>query len=124
VAERRLLAVDDDTHILLIVRAVAVDLGFAVETLSESARFMTTYNRVKPDIVTLDIMMPDMDGIEIIQWLNDIESTASVIILSGGARMYMKLGEKLANARGSLHTTLLVKPFALDDLRKALVTAR
>src|SRR4029453_13840716 len=92
--ERRLLSVDDDTYILAIIRGVAVDLGFSVEILSESARFMTTYNRVKPDIITLDVMMPDMDGIEIIQWLNDIESTARVIILSGGARMYMRLGQK------------------------------
>jgi hypothetical protein len=69
-------------------------------------------------------MMPDMDGIEIIQWLSDIESTASVIIVSGGARMYMKLGEKLARARGSLRTTLLNKSFAIDDLRTALVEAR
>jgi CheY-like chemotaxis protein len=64
-----------------------------------------------------------MDGIEIIQWLSDIESTARVIIVSGGARM-MKLGEKLARARGSLRTTLLTKPFAIDDLRRALVEAR
>jgi len=123
VTQKRLLSVDDDAHILSIIQAVAVDLGFWVEALSESARFMTTYNRVKPDIITLDVMMPDMDGIEIIQWLNDIESTASVIIVSGGARMYMKLGEKLALARGSLRTTLLTKPFTIDDLRKVLIEA-
>jgi len=124
VTQKRLLSVDDDTHILSIIQAVAVDLGFSVEALSESGRFMTTYNRVKPDVITLDVMMPDMDGIEIIQWLSDIESTASVIIVSGGARMYMKLGEKLAGARGSLRTTLLTKPFAIDDLRAALVKVR
>jgi DNA-binding response OmpR family regulator len=123
VTPKRLLSVDDDAHILSIIQAVAVDLGFSVEALSESARFMTTYNRVKPDVITLDVMMPDMDGIEIIQWLSDIESTARVIIVSGGARM-MKLGEKLARARGSLRTTLLTKPFAIDELRAALVGAR
>jgi DNA-binding response OmpR family regulator len=121
VTQTRLLSVDDDTQVLAIIQGVALDLGFSVETLSESARFMTTYNRVKPDVITLDVMMPDMDGIEIIQWLNDIESTASVIILSGGARMYMKLGEKLAHARGSLRTTLITKPFAINDLRNALL---
>jgi len=120
---KRLLSVDDDTHILAVIRAVAVDLGFSVEVLAESARFMTTYNRVKPDIITLDVMMPDMDGLEIIQWLNDIDSTASIIILSGGARMYMRHGEKLAQARGSLRTAVLSKPFALDDLRQALLAA-
>jgi DNA-binding response OmpR family regulator len=123
VTQKRLLSVDDDTQILSIIQDVALGLGFSVETLSESARFMTTYTRVKPDIITLDVMMPDMDGIEIIQWLNDIESSASIIILSGGARMYMKFGEKLARTRGSLRTALLTKPFAIDDLRRALVEA-
>jgi len=121
VTGKRLLSVDDDPEMLSIIRTVAVDLGFTVETLAESARFMTTYNRVQPDTITLDLMMPDMDGIEIIQWLNDIESSAGVIILSGGARMYMNMGEKLARARGSLRTVLLTKPFAIDDLRTALV---
>jgi len=123
VAAKRVLSVDDDNQIFSVIRAVAVDLGFSVETLSESTRFMTTYSRVKPDIITLDVMMPDMDGLEIIQWLNDIESTASIIILSGGARMYMRHGEKLAQARGSLRTAVLAKPFALDDLRQALLAA-
>jgi DNA-binding response OmpR family regulator len=116
-----LLSVDDDLEMLSIIRTVAVDLGFSVETLSESARFMTAYNRVRPDIITLDVMMPEMDGLEIIHWLNEIESTAGIIILSGGARMYMNMGEKLAKARGSLRTTLLTKPFAINDLRAALV---
>jgi hypothetical protein len=42
VTQKRLLSVDDDAHILSIIQAVAVDLGFSVEALSESARFMTT----------------------------------------------------------------------------------
>jgi DNA-binding response OmpR family regulator len=117
----RLLSVDDDEQILKIIQVIAEDLGFDFEALSESHRFMTTYTRVKPDIVTLDLMMPMMDGIEIIRWLNDIEAKVSVIIVSGGPRIFLNLSEKLAAARGALRATLLPKPFEIRAFRDLLV---
>jgi DNA-binding response OmpR family regulator len=119
----RLLSVDDDESILSIISDVATGLGFDVSTLSDSARFMTTYVRVKPHIITLDMMMPDLDGIEVIRWLGDVGSTARVIILSGHST-FMRLGGKLADARGPVSTALLRKPFALSDLRAALTGIR
>ena len=95
----------------------------AVEVLPESARFMTTYVRVKPHVITLHVMMPTLDGIEIIKWLNAVDASASVIIISGAAPMYMRFGQKLAEVRGALHTTLLAKPFSLADLRRALTAS-
>jgi len=120
---KRLLAVDDDIEILSIIREVAAGVGYTVEVLAESANFETTYRRVKPDAITLDIMMPDVDGIEIIRWLTAIDSSASIIIISGGGRLFMNLGEKLAQAGGSLRTKQLVKPFEVQELRKALAAA-
>ena len=120
---RRLLAVDDDEHILSIVSDVARGLGFEVSTLSESARFMTAYVRSRPHVITLDMMMPDMDGIEIIRWLSDIGSTARVVIISGHST-FLSLGGRLAEARGALSTTLVRKPFAIADLRATLMAAQ
>lgn len=120
---KRLLAVDDDPGILAIIRQVAGELGFEIETLTKSTSFMTTYSRMKPDVITLDVMMPDMDGIELIRWLSDIGCTASVIILSGGNAVFVELSQKLAAARGGLHTSVLNKPFRLADLRAALIAA-
>jgi len=119
---KRLLSLDDDVSILSIIKEVATPLGFEVTVLSDSTRFMTTYVRLKPDVITLDVMMPDMDGIEVIRWLGDIGSTASIIIISGHS-VYLKLGKKLADVKGSLTTTLLRKPFSLVELRAALTTA-
>jgi DNA-binding response OmpR family regulator len=117
----RLLAVDDDDSILPIIAEVGAGLGFEVETLLDSSRFMTTYVRVKPHVLTLDLMMPDMDGIEIIRWLSDIGSSTRVVILSGGHPTYVRLSDRLAQARGVLHAVQLRKPFALADLRAALI---
>jgi CheY-like chemotaxis protein len=120
--EKRLLSVDDDPQVLAIIQDVAIDLGFVVETVTESARFMTAYVRMKPHVITLDVHMPDIDGIEVIRWLDDIECTAGVILLSGATAM-MRMGQKLAAAKGSLRTAMLAKPFALGDLRQALLAA-
>lgn len=120
---KRLLAVDDDPGILAIIRDVATELGFEVETLTKSTSFMTTYVRMKPDVVTLDVVMPNMDGIELIRWLSDIGCEAGVIILSGGNTVYVEHGQKLATARGTLRTSVLAKPFRVADLRSALLAA-
>lgn len=121
VEKTRLLSVDDDEQILSIIQTVGTGLGFEVETLSDSTRFMTAYVRVKPHIITLDLMMPDMDGIEVIRWLSDIGSDSRVIILSGGDPNYVRLGQKLADARGVLQTVYLRKPFRVNELRDALM---
>lgn len=119
---KRLLSVDDDVAVLAIINTVAAELGFEVESLSNSSRFMTTYVRIKPDLVTLDLMMPDMDGIEVVRWLGDIGCTAKVIIISGHS-MFVKITQKLAAARDGLDTTVLQKPFSVSELRAALATA-
>jgi DNA-binding response OmpR family regulator len=120
---KRLLAVDDDPGILAIIRDVATELGFEVETLTKSTSFMTTYVRMKPDVITLDVVMPNMDGIELIRWLSDVRCQAGVIILSGGNAVYVEHGQKLATARGTLRTSVLAKPFRVADLRSALLAA-
>ena len=119
---KRLLSVDDDAAVLAIINKVAVELGFEVETITNSTRFMTAYVRIKPDVITLDLMMPDMDGIELIRWLGEVECPANVIIISGGHSMFVQLTQKLAAARGNLRTRVLRKPFSITELRSALTT--
>jgi DNA-binding NarL/FixJ family response regulator len=58
---------------------------------------MTTFVRFKPHIVVIDIVMPNVDGIEIIQWLKDVDYSGSLIIMSGFDR-YERLAHLLAQA--------------------------
>ncbi|MBU0724149.1 MAG: response regulator [Alphaproteobacteria bacterium] len=120
---KRLLAVDDNAAMLKIIQQVASDLGFEVEALTSGMGFMKAYARLKPDVITLDVIMPDMDGIELLRWLDDVECTAAIIIVSGGNSIYMEASQKLAEARGHLRATILRKPFRLDELRASLGAA-
>jgi DNA-binding NtrC family response regulator len=105
--------------ILRLVEGVAQQLGFTVATFSNTLQFMTTFVRFKPDIVALDLVMPNIDGIEIIQWLTDVDYTGRLIIMSGYAD-YRRLADAMANAKGRMTVTSLTKPFRLEDLRSSL----
>src|SRR5215475_1396113 len=105
----RVLVVDDTDDILMLVKGVAQRMGFVTETLNNTLRFMTTFVRFKPDIVVLDIVMPNIDGIEIIQWLTDVGYTG-----------YKRMAEALSDAGGRMPVMSLAKPFRIAELQAAL----
>lgn len=117
---QRLLSIDDDPDILSLIRRVAVDLGFEVDVVTHGSFFMAAYVRKKPDVITLDLYMPDMDGIELIRWLGDVGCTARVILMSGAAFHYSQMAQRLAHDGSKLNVSCLNKPFAIADLRNAL----
>jgi DNA-binding NtrC family response regulator len=115
----RILVVDDNEAILLLVQGVAQRLGLEVTTLSSTVHFMTTFVRLRPDTVILDMVMPNMDGIEVIQWLCDVGYTGRLIIMSGYAD-YDRMGKVLARANGRISVSSLAKPFRLAALKALL----
>lgn len=117
---QRLLSVDDDPGILSLIRRVAAGLGFEVDIVTHGSFFMAAYVRKKPDVITLDLLMPDMDGIELIRWLGDVGCTARVILMSGAESHYAKMAQQLGKDGSKLSMTCLSKPFAVADLRNAL----
>lgn len=117
---RRLLAIDDDEEILDIIRQAAVGLGFDVEVAVHAGMFMKTYVQRQPDIITMDIIMPQMDGIELIRWLGDVGCTSRVILISGASLAYAKMATRLGEDGARLNMTSLRKPFRLAELRTAL----
>ncbi|HNB27726.1 MAG TPA: response regulator [Alphaproteobacteria bacterium] len=120
-ANKALLSIDDDPQILEIIRNVALDLDYSVETALTAGKFMTAYSRVNPSVVTVDICMPETDGIELLRWLGDVGSTARIIILSGAHPSYAEMAQRLGQAGGCREITILRKPFRIAELRQALI---
>jgi DNA-binding response OmpR family regulator len=117
---RRLLVVDDEPDFAQLVREVGERNDFVVETLSKSRNFEEAYRRFEPSIIVLDIVMPDVDGIEIIQWLAANDSTAAVILATGYNPDFAKAAEALGSIDGRFPITSLAKPISLVDLKAAL----
>lgn len=119
----RLLAVDDEVQICELVRDVAEDLGFEAETATRHAEFMAAYRNLRPDIITLDLQMPDVDGIEVIRFLADERSTARIVIMSGVDRKVLDTAKRLAQSRGLDVVAVVQKPFRICDLESVLAAA-
>jgi DNA-binding response OmpR family regulator len=121
----RVLAVDDDQDILDFIRRAAEAKGHQVELANSGASFMTAYSRMNPDVVIVDVVMPDVDGIELIRWLADIQSKARIIVISADVTSrYAKMAALLAEAVGFGTVTVLARPFRASDLCKAIGAAR
>jgi two-component system response regulator MtrA len=63
---RKLLIIDDESGIATIVSLTARQLGMDVLSLTSSANALTVFRDYRPDIVLLDMIMPDKDGIAVL----------------------------------------------------------
>jgi FixJ family two-component response regulator len=115
----RVLTVDNDAQVLAVTSNIVQRAGHQVECLSSSRQFMVTFVRFKPDVVILDVLMPDLDGIEIIHWLADVDYTGSLILMSGEGR-YLNMAVALASANDRMAVASLMKPFRASDLESTL----
>ena len=76
----RVLVVDDEPGIL---RAVQTNLGrhdYRVETAESGKAALETYGRIRPDLVLLDLGLPDMDGLDVLRAIREHASTPIVVL--------------------------------------------
>jgi CheY-like chemotaxis protein len=117
---KRLLVVDDEQDFGEFVQDVAEDLGYEVRAITNGTEFRGLYQNFQPSTIVLDIVMPDVDGLEIIQWLSEIGTTAKIVVVTGYNPRYAKMAELLVDAKGTSEVITLIKPVALEDIRNAL----
>jgi CheY-like chemotaxis protein len=77
------LIVDDEPGILATLSGVLADQGYAVVTTRSGAEALAIYERRRPDVVFLDIWLPDRDGLETLQALRQMDPAAAVVMMSG-----------------------------------------
>jgi DNA-binding response OmpR family regulator len=118
---RRLLVVDDEPAFGKIVARAGTALGYDVEVTSRAVDFKRAYLRTEPDLICLDVVMPDVDGVQLMQWLTEQGCRSKVVIVTGFNPFYAELTERLAKARGRFATVTLSKPVSLSELQTALV---
>ena len=91
----RILLVDDNTGFSAMVAAHLEKAGYAAATAGDGVSGLAAVRRLKPDVVVLDIMMPEMDGLEVLKALRR-ESAVPVLFLTGRhGDMSQVLGFKL-----------------------------
>ena len=117
----RILLVDDDDMSRGAIHKMLERAGYAVESTSDGDEVIRMYGQEAADLVITDLIMPDKDGLEIIQDLRRLNPQVRILAISGGGRV--DANEYLAVARKFGAVEVLSKPFTKDDLRKAVDAA-
>jgi two-component system chemotaxis response regulator CheY len=109
----RLLIVDDSLIIRrTIERAAALIGGYVTQCAEDGTVAMRAFETFKPDIVTLDITMPEMDGLACVSAMLEIDPTVRIIIVSARKEKATAVEAVKRGARG-----FLLKPFSESDFR-------
>jgi DNA-binding response OmpR family regulator len=118
--EKRLLICDDEPAFGRFVKNVAEELGYAVRVTTDSDDFIEAYDAFEPTTIVLDMIMPGMDGNELVLWLAKRKCTARVIIITGYTPDYATHAKILAEFKGLGPVTTLHKPVEISRLRAVL----
>lgn len=113
---KRVLIVDDAAFMRMSLRKIMEENGFEVVGEAENGRTgVEKFNELRPDIVTLDITMPEMDGLTALKAMMQIDPQANVIIVSAmGQESYVR-ESIMAGAKN-----FIVKPFNKEHVLKVL----
>jgi two-component system KDP operon response regulator KdpE len=78
--EPLVLAVDDEAGILRLIRLELSEQGFRVVVASDGEEAIRTFEQQRPDVVVLDIMLPDMSGLEVMRRLRERSNTPIILL--------------------------------------------
>lgn len=103
--------VDDEENIAFLVGSALRLQGYQVETAATGADALAAASRLDPEVVVLDIQLPDLDGYQVLQRLRSSGSRAAVIFLTARGTT----GDRVKGLTEG-GDDYVVKPFALEEL--------
>src|SRR3546814_17211435 len=116
----RILVVDDEIGIRELLSEILYDEGHTVELAENAAQARASRLRVRPDLVLLDIWMPDTDGVSLLkEWNSQGLLDMPVIMMSGHATVDTAVEDTRIGA-----VDFLEKPITMQKLLKTIGTAK
>ena len=109
----KILIVDDDIDITEFMKALVSMGGHQPTTVNDSTKAIEVANSVHPDLITLDLMMPGLNGFELCELLHNDPKFANIPIVIVSARDDRESKEKAIEMGAKDYIT---KPFGVDDL--------
>ena len=112
----KILIVDDAAFMRMMIKDILEKNGFeVVGEANNGVKAVELYKKEKPDVVTMDITMPDMDGIEAVKAIKAFDPGAKIIMCSAMGQQTMVMDAIKAGARD-----FIVKPFQPDRVLEAI----
>ena len=113
---KNILVVDDAAFMRMMIKDILTKNGYNVAGEAENgAKALEKYNEVKPDLVLMDITMPEVDGIQALKNIKAADPNAKVIMCSAMGQQAMVIVSIQAGAKD-----FIVKPFQPDRVLEAV----
>ncbi|MFS8651309.1 MAG: response regulator [Caldibacillus sp.] len=112
----KILIVDDAAFMRMMIKDILVKNGYeVVGEAQDGVEAVEKFRELRPDLVTMDITMPEMDGITALKKIREIDSNAKVIMCSAMGQQAMVIDAIQAGAKD-----FIVKPFQADRVLEAV----
>ena len=121
-SEKPLILITDDNQVSLrLIEGVLSDSGYSVVTADSGENALLKVNEAKPDLILLDVMMPEMNGYEVCSRLQENVETAYIPVV-----FFTALGDEQNKAKAFSvgGADYLVKPIKRDTLLKAVAASK
>ena len=113
---KRVMVVDDAMFMRASLKMMLEKNGYEIACEAENGAIaVQKYKEVKPDFVTMDITMPEMDGIQALKLIKQFDANAKVVIVSAMGQEPVVKEAILSGAK-----SFIVKPFKEDFVLKTL----
>ena len=113
---KKILLVDDAAFMRMMLKDILTKNGYEVVGEAENgAKAVEKYGELKPDLVLMDITMPEMDGIEALKKIKASDANASIIMCSAMGQQAMVIESIQSGAKD-----FIVKPFQADRVLEAV----
>lgn len=123
----KILIVDDEPAVLKMVSCRLREKGYILDTASDGVEALAHIHQAKPDLVLLDIMMPRMNGLEVLKTIREEHVNTGVVIFSAkqefndfregyslDADFYLPKPFTTADLFRSIETVLSMRPYMID----------
>ncbi len=116
---KSVLVVDDAAFMRMMIRDILARDGYVIHEAVNGRDAIDKYGEVKPDLVTMDITMPEMNGIEALRAIREIDPEARILVVSAMGQQKM-----IVEALEYGAVDFLIKPFqptkVLETVKKCL----
>ena len=113
---KNILICDDAAFMRMMIKDILTKNGYTVAGEAENgAKAVEKYTELKPDLVLMDITMPEMDGIQALKKIRELDPKASVIMCSAMGQQAMVIESIQSGAKD-----FIAKPFQADRVLEAV----
>lgn len=110
-ANRRILIVEDEAVLRRILRDALQSAGYDVATAENGIEGLDSFKNYNPELVIADIMMPEMDGLDMVEQMRKLDKSVEILFLSARSGT-----EDIVDGFHRGGNDYIRKPFALDEL--------